>query len=70
MMDRREFLFTSLVGALAAPHAAGVQQGETVYRVGYLGGQSEVVDDPFLGSCRRMPHSRVSPPMRITGTET
>jgi putative ABC transport system substrate-binding protein len=37
MIDRRRFLLTSLAGALAAPLAAVAQQGERVYRIGYLG---------------------------------
>ena len=36
-MNRRRFLLTSLVGALAAPFAAQAQQARKVYRVGYLG---------------------------------
>jgi putative tryptophan/tyrosine transport system substrate-binding protein len=34
-MDRRRFLLTSLVGALAAPLGAGAQAGK-VYRIGYF----------------------------------
>jgi putative ABC transport system substrate-binding protein len=52
-VDRRRFLLTSLAGVLAAPLAAGAQQGEKVYRLGYLGGQSESVDGPFLDAFRR-----------------
>jgi putative ABC transport system substrate-binding protein len=37
-MDRRRFLLTSLAGALAAPLAAGAQQGTKAARVGYLAG--------------------------------
>jgi len=36
-MDRRRFLLTSLVGALAAPLAAEAQPTGTVWRLGYLG---------------------------------
>src|SRR5215831_3935128 len=35
-MDRRRFLLTSLVGALAAPLAAGAQHPPKVPRIGYL----------------------------------
>jgi putative ABC transport system substrate-binding protein len=35
-MDRRRFLLTSLAGALAAPLAAGAQQGNRIRRVGVL----------------------------------
>ena len=52
-MDRRRFLLTSMAGALTAPFGAEAQQGEKVYRLGYLGGQSESVDAPFLGAFRR-----------------
>jgi putative tryptophan/tyrosine transport system substrate-binding protein len=37
MMDRRRFLLTSLAGALAAPLAAGAQQGGKVHRIAFLG---------------------------------
>jgi len=36
-VDRRGFLLTSLVGALAAPLAAGAQQARKVYRIGWIG---------------------------------
>jgi putative ABC transport system substrate-binding protein len=36
MMDRRRFLLTSLAGALAAPVAAGAQQGMRLPRIGFL----------------------------------
>jgi ABC-type uncharacterized transport system substrate-binding protein len=42
-VDRRRFLLTSLVGALAAPLAAEAQQPGKVYRVGILG---EKASDP------------------------
>jgi putative ABC transport system substrate-binding protein len=35
-MDRRRFLLISLAGAIAAPLAAGAQQAQKVYRIGYL----------------------------------
>jgi hypothetical protein len=35
-MDRRDFLLTSLAGALAVPLAAEAQQAAKVSRVGYL----------------------------------
>ena len=37
LMDRRRFLLTSLLGALAAPFAAGAQHTGKVYRIGFLG---------------------------------
>ena len=55
-MDRRRFLLTSVAVALAAPLAGEAQQAEKVYRVGYLGGQSESVDDPFLAAFRHGMH--------------
>jgi putative ABC transport system substrate-binding protein len=36
-MDRRRFVLTSLVGALATPLTAGAQPAKKMWRVGYLG---------------------------------
>ena len=43
-MDRRRFLMTSLAGALAGPLAAGAQQADRVYRLGFIvtGARQEV----------------------------
>ena len=41
-MDRRRFLLTSLVGALAAPFAAGAQQARKLPTIGYLSAGSAV----------------------------
>jgi len=41
MMDRRRFLLTSLVGALAAPLAAEAQPAAKVYRIGLLSPTSQ-----------------------------
>ena len=52
MLTRRRLLAGTLAGALGMSAAATAQQGEKVYRVGYLGGQSESVDGPFLDAFR------------------
>ena len=52
-MDRRAFIGTMAGGLLAAPLAAEAQQAEKVYRIGYLGGQSESIDEPFLAAFRQ-----------------
>jgi hypothetical protein len=49
-MDRHRFLLTSLFRALAGPLAAEAEQAERVYRVGYLGGQSECAPVPLLAT--------------------
>jgi putative ABC transport system substrate-binding protein len=46
-MNRRRFLMTAVVGAMAAPLAAEAQPAEKIYRVGYLSGgasQLEVLE--------------------------
>jgi putative ABC transport system substrate-binding protein len=52
-VDRRAFIGTLAGGLLAAPLVAEAQQAEKVYRIGYLGGQSESVDEPFLAAFRQ-----------------
>jgi putative ABC transport system substrate-binding protein len=42
VIDRRRFLLTSLVGALAAPLAASGQRAGTIPRIGYVGAGSAV----------------------------
>jgi putative ABC transport system substrate-binding protein len=41
------------VALLAVPFAVGAQQAEKVYRIGYLGGQSESVAEPLLAAFRQ-----------------
>jgi ABC-type uncharacterized transport system substrate-binding protein len=53
MMDRRRFLVTSLAGALAAPLAAGAQQAEKVFRIGYLSGNSAEIDTDLRSAFRQ-----------------
>src|ERR1700674_5246659 len=46
-----------LVAALlVAPLAGEAQQGKKIYRVGYLGGQSEAALDPMLAAFRQGMH--------------
>jgi putative tryptophan/tyrosine transport system substrate-binding protein len=54
-MDRRRFLLTSLAGELAAPLAAGAQQGDQIPRVGYLspGSPSDLVRLRRFGAFRQ-----------------
>ena len=52
-MDRRRFLVTSLVGALAAPLAAEAQQAGRLYKIGYLGGSSAVSVRPGMAALRQ-----------------
>jgi putative tryptophan/tyrosine transport system substrate-binding protein len=51
-MDRRRFVLTSLVGALAAPLAAGAQQTAKVYRIGILWFTYPHVSEPFFVALR------------------
>jgi putative tryptophan/tyrosine transport system substrate-binding protein len=53
MMDRRRFLVTSLAGPLAAPLAAGAQQAEKVFRIGYLSGNSAESDTDLRSAFRQ-----------------
>jgi putative ABC transport system substrate-binding protein len=52
MMDRRRFLLTSLVGALAAPRAAGAQGTGKVHRVGVLSHVDDSQWEPFRQGLR------------------
>ena len=51
-MDRRRFLLTSLVGALAAPLAAEAQESTTHTRVAFLGAESPSTNQHFLDAFR------------------
>ena len=51
-MDRRRFLLTSVVGALAAPLAAEAQSAGKVYRVAFLAAYSSETDLPLFDSFR------------------
>ena len=48
MMERRRFLLTSLVGALAAPLAGEAQPGRKIARIGVLGATSADLSPPML----------------------
>ena len=52
-MDRRRFLLTSLVGALAMPSAAGAQQTEKVRRIGILVASSASFIAPYVETFRK-----------------
>ena len=51
-MDRRGFLLTWLVGALAAPLAAEAQESTTHTRVAFLGAESPSTNQHFLDAFR------------------
>ena len=47
VVDRRRFLLTSLMGAVAAPIRAGAQQAGKIYRIGVLREGSDPLSKPF-----------------------
>jgi hypothetical protein len=56
MMDRRRFLLTSLVGALAAPQAGQAQQADSVWRIGVLSRYSADYDKHVVAALRKGLH--------------
>jgi putative ABC transport system substrate-binding protein len=52
-MDRRRFLLTSLVGALAAPLGARAQQTGKVFRVAYLANGTQATSGPYVQAFRQ-----------------
>ena len=54
VMDRRRFLLTSLMGAVAAPIRAGAQQVGKIYRIGVLREGSDPLSKPFADAMREL----------------
>jgi putative ABC transport system substrate-binding protein len=53
-MDRRRFLLTSLVGAVAVPLAAGAQQAAKPARIGYIGNTPPSGPHPLVTALRSL----------------